>query len=234
MQGGIVTRRREFPAVWSRLLSGGALDCYSYFCIFDHRFMAMVVIEFGSLKELADMADNYHTNINKLYSNLDEFMLAIDKVVRNIVVSMYAHYIDRWPINGTCVGHLALLMPSMLEFAFIYGCYCRRKWQLKHFNPAADDPCLSVDALMKDDDEEIWRMDMFCMFKTGMNIMGDADSALYAEPSSMAQVYDMMYAGACDIGLLPPRSCKTKKEMGKVYRQERMELLRKILSYKDC
>ena len=75
---------------------------------------------------------------------------------------------------------------------------------------------------------------MFRMFKTGMDIMGDADSALYAKPSSMAQVYDIMNAGACDIGLLPPRSRKTKKEMSEVYRQERMELLRKILSYKDC
>ena len=65
----------------------------------------MVVIEFGSLKELADVADNYHTNINKLYGNFDEFKLAIDKVVWNIVVSMYAHYIDWWPINGACVGH---------------------------------------------------------------------------------------------------------------------------------
>ena len=193
----------------------------------------MVVIEFGGVKELADAADNYHTNINKLYGNFDEFMLAIDKVVRNIVVSMYAHYIDQWPINSTCVGHQALLMWSMLEFAFIYGRYCHRKQQLKHFNPAADDPRLSVDALMKDDDEEIWRADMFRMFKTGMDIMGDADSTLYAEPSSMAQVYDMMYTGAHDIGLLPPQSCKTKKETGAVYWQERMELLRKILSYKD-
>ena len=47
---------------------------------------------------------------------------------------------------------------------------------------------------------------MFCMFKTGMDIMGDADSTLYAEPSSMVQVYDMMHAGARDIGLLLPRS----------------------------
>ena len=67
-----------------------------------------------------------------------------------------------------------------------------------------------------------------------MEIMGDAGSALYGETSLMAQVYDMMYAGAHDIGLLLPRSHKTKKETGKVYRQERMELLRKILSYKDC
>ena len=194
----------------------------------------MAVIEFGGLKELTDTADNYHANINKLYGNFDEFMLAVNKVVRNIVVSMYAHYIDRWPINGTCVGHQALLMRSMLEFAFIYGRYCHREWQLKCFNPMADDPRLSVDALMKDDEEEIQRMDMFRMFKTGMDIMGDADSTLYTETSSMAQVYDMMYAGAHDIGLLPLRSHKTKKETGKVYQQERIELLRKILSYKDC
>ena len=193
----------------------------------------MVVIEFGGLKELADAADNYHANINKLYCNFDELTLAIDKVVRNIVVSMYAHYIDQWPINGTCVGHRALLMRSMLEFAFIYGRYCHREWQLKHFNPVADDPRLSVDTLMKDNEEEIWRMDMFHMFKTGMDIMGDADSALYAETSSMAQVYDMMYARAHNIGLLLLRLHKTKKETGEVYRQERMELLIKILSYKD-
>ena len=194
----------------------------------------MVVIEFGGLKELTDAADNYLANINKLYGNFDEFMLAVNKVVRNIVISMYAHHIDWWPINGACVGHRALLMWSMLEFAFIYGCYCHRERQLKYFNPAADDPRLSVDALMKDEEEEIRRMDMFRMFKTGMEIMGDANSALYAETSSMVQVYDMMYARARDIGLLVPRSHKTKKETGKVYWQERMELLRKILSYKDC
>ena len=235
MQGRVVTKRCEFSAVQSRFLSGGALNSHSYCCIFAHRFMAMAVIEFGGLKELTDMANNYHANINKLYSNFDEFTLAIDKVVRNIVVSMYAHYIDRWPINSTCVGHRALLMWSMLEFVFIYGCYCHCERQLKHFNPVADDPRLSVDALMKDDgNPEIQRMDMFRMFQTGMEIMGDADSTLYAETSSIAQVYDMMYAGARDIGLLLPRSRKTKKETGEVYQQERMELLRKILSYKDC
>ena len=50
----------------------------------------------------------------------------------------------------------------------------------------------------------------------------------------MAQVYDMMYDGDCNIGLLLPQSHKTKKETSDVYKQERMELLRKILSYKDC
>ena len=75
---------------------------------------------------------------------------------------------------------------------------------------------------------------MFRMFKTGMDLMGDADSTLYTELTSMAQVYDLMHARARDIGLLQPWSSKTKKEMSDVYKQERIELLRKILSYKDC
>ena len=68
--------------------------------------------------------DNYHHNFNTLYGNYDKFMLALDKVVRNIVVTMYTHYIDLWPINSTCVCHRALLMRLMLEFALIYGHYC--------------------------------------------------------------------------------------------------------------
>ena len=125
-------------------------------------------------------------------------------------------------------------MQLMLEFAFIYGCYCHCDWQLKCFNPTANDPQLSVNALMKDNKEEIRRADMFRMFKTGMDLMGDADSALYAELTLMAQVYDLMHAGARDIGLLQPWSHKTKKETSDIYKKERMELLQKILSYKDC
>ena len=98
--------------------------------------MAIVSIEFGGLNELADTADNYHCNINKLYSNFDEFTLAVKKVMRNIVVSMYAHYIDLWPINGTCVGHRALLMRSMLEFVFIYGCYLSPRVAVKMLQPS--------------------------------------------------------------------------------------------------
>ena len=180
----------------------------------------MVSIEFGGLNELADVSNNNHTNINKLYSNFDEFTLAIEKVMWNIVVSMYAHYIDLWPINGTCVGHHTLLMRSMLEFAFIYGCYCHREHQLKCFNLPVHDPRLSVKVLMKSNEEEIRRADMFRMFKTGMDMM--------------AQVYDLMHAGTRDIRLLPPRSRKTKEQSEDVYRQEHMEVLCKILSYKDC
>ena len=89
---------------------------------------------------------------------------------------------------------------------------------VKHFNPSVDDPQLSVKVLMKDDEEEIRRADMFQMFKTCMDLMVDADSTLYTEPTSMVQVYDLMHARSRNIGLLLPRSQKTKKETSDVYK----------------
>ena len=86
--------------------------------------MAMVCMEFGSLNELANAANNYHCNINTLYGDFEEYTMALDKVVCNIVVLMYSRYINLWPVNSTCVGHHALLMHSMLEFVLIHGRYC--------------------------------------------------------------------------------------------------------------
>ena len=96
--GGLVANRHFYTPEWSSFLSGGAQDRSILIMVFSiHRFMAMVVIEFGGLAEFAEVAENYHSNINKLYGNFNKFALAIDKVVQNIVVLM-------WPINGARIG----------------------------------------------------------------------------------------------------------------------------------
>ena len=89
--------------------------------------MAMVSVEFGGLTELARAVDNYRDNINTLYRNADQFSLGPERVLRNIVVAMYARYIDLFPVSGTYVGHRALLMYSMLEFAMLIGRYGRQE-----------------------------------------------------------------------------------------------------------
>ena len=83
--------------------------------------MAMVGVEFGGLPELARAVENYRDNINMLYGSQDQLTLAPERVLRNIVVAMYSHYIDLWPISGACVSHRSLLMYSMLEFTMLIG-----------------------------------------------------------------------------------------------------------------
>ena len=198
--------------------------------------MAMLNVEFGGLSELARAVENYQDNINTLYGGQDHFTLTPERVLRNIVVAMYSRYIDLWPANGTCRGHRSLLMYSMLEFAMLIGRYCHRERQLtknqRGVQMDPSDPRLSVQALVKDPEEERHSAEMEAIFEGAMQLLGEPDRVLYVEPNSMAQHYDLMVAGSRHIGYLPDRpSRKTAEGVAKLYLWERGELLNKIDSY---
>ena len=201
---------------------------FSYFS-----FMAMLSIEFRGLPELARAVENYRDNINTLYGGQDCYTLAPERVLRNIVVAMYSRYIDLWPVSGACRGHRSLLMYSMLEFAMLMGRYCHRERQLsRHRQVDPLDPCLTVEALVSDPEENERSAQMDLIFKGAMQLLGDPDRVLYAEPISMAQHYDLMVAGSRHIGYLP--DCpfrKTAEGVAELYLQERGELLNKIDGY---
>ena len=96
-------------------------------CDLFHSFQAVVEVQFGGLVRLDRATNNYKDNLNSLYRHPD-LTLTIDKALRNIIVSAYSHYIDSWPMNGACMGHRAILMRSMLQFAMHYGRYrCRQR-----------------------------------------------------------------------------------------------------------
>ena len=199
--------------------------------------MAMVSVEFGGLTELMRAVDNYWDNINTLYGNSDQFSLGLERVLRNIVVAMYARYIDLFPISGACVGHRALLMYSMLEFAMLIGRYGRQERQInKHLDDPVDpsDPRLSVDMLVRSPEENERSAQMEKVYEGAMQLLGHPDGVLYAEPLSMAQHYDLMVAGSRHIGYLPERSSrKTAEDVAALFLRERGELLTRIRSYVD-
>ena len=143
---------------------------------------------------------------------------------------MYSRYIDLWPVSGACCGHRSLLMYSMLEFAMLMGRYCRCERQLSQcLQVDPSDPRLTVEALVKDPEENERSAKMDLVFKGAMQLLGDPDRVLYAEPVSMAQYYDLMVAGSRHIGYLPDRpSRKTAEGVAELYIKERGELLNKI------
>ena len=106
-------------------------ETHHYFkqCDLFHSFHTIVKVQFGCLAQLDRTANNYKDNLNLLYKHPD-LTLTIDKVLRNIIVSAFSHYIDSWPMNGACVGHRAILMRSMLQFAMHYGRYRRHQRHL--------------------------------------------------------------------------------------------------------
>ena len=86
----------------------------------------IVEVQFGGLARLDRAVNNYKDHLNLLYQHPD-LMLTVDRVLRNVIMSTYSHYIDTWVMNGACVGHRAVLMRSMFKFAMHFGHYRHRE-----------------------------------------------------------------------------------------------------------
>ena len=127
MQGG---NELWEPTHWGSTLrtfefSLGETCHYFKQCDLFHSFHNAIEVQFGGLARLDRAVSNYRDNLNFLNRHLD-LTLTLDKALRNVIVSTYAHYIDSWPMNDACVGHRAILMRSMLRFTMHYGRYrCR-------------------------------------------------------------------------------------------------------------
>ena len=116
----------------SRLLELNAPFClgetHHHFnqCDLFRSFHTIVEVQFGGLARLDRAVNNYKDNLNSLYRHPD-MMLTVDRVLQNVIMSTYSHYIDTWAMNGACMGHRAVLMRSMLKFAMHFGHYRRRE-----------------------------------------------------------------------------------------------------------
>ena len=183
--------------------------CY-YFkqCDLFRSFHAIIEVQFGGLARLDRAVNNYKDNLNSLYHHPD-LTLTINKALRNIIVSAYSHYIDSWPMNGACMGHCAVLMKSMLQFAMHYSCYqCQQHYLItqcrrKGLAPSMPLPAINLATLLTDEEENLKPEQMNVTHISIMDLLGDPGNPLYAELHSMAEHFDAMTAGAHSIGDLP-------------------------------
>ena len=188
-------------------------ETHHYFkqCDLFHSFHAIIEVQFGGLARLDRAVNNYKDNLNSLYHHPD-LTLTINKALRNIIVSAYSHYIDSWPMNGACMGHCAVLMKSMLQFAMHYSCYqCQQHYLItqcrrKGLAPSMPLPAIDLATLLTDEEENLKPEQMNVMHISIMDLLGDPGNPLYAEPHSMAEHFDAMTAGAHSIGDLPGRT----------------------------
>ena len=223
------------PSLWDSAL--GILEFKVPFCLGEthhyfkrcdlfHSFHAVVEVQFGGLVWLDCAANNYKDNLNSLYRHPD-LTLTIDKALCNIIVSAYSHYIDSWPMNGACVGHHAILMRSMLQFAMHYGRYRRCQRHLakdrrrKGLPASAPMPSVDIAALLDDEEENLKLWQTNVMHVSIMDLLGDPGNPLYSEPHSMAEHYDAMLVGARALGDLPEHThCRDLSAMARVHEDE--------------
>ena len=208
-------------------------------CDLFHSFHTVVEVQFGGLAWLDRAANNYKDNLNSLYRHPD-LTLTIDKVLRNIIVSAYSHYIDSWPMNGACMGHRAILMRSMLQFAMHYGWYrCHQRHlakdrKRKGFPSSAPMPSVDLAALLDEEEENLKLRQINVMHVSIMDLLGDPGNPLYTEPHSMAEHYNAMLVGACALSDLPERTrCRDSSTMARVHEDEAQQVCQKILRCLD-
>ena len=208
-------------------------------CDLFHSFHAVVEVQFGSLVWLDRAANNYKENLNSLYRHPD-LTLTIDKALRNIIMSAYSHYIDSWPMNGACVGHRAILMRSMLQFAMHYGRYrCHQRHLCK--DPRRKDlpsstpmPSMDIAALLDDEEENLRLRQINVTHVSIMDLLGDPGNPLYTEPHSMAKHYDAMLVGTHALGDLPKCThCRDSIATARVHEDEAQQVCQKILRCLD-
>ena len=238
---------------WEPTLWGGALRTFEFsapFCLGETHhyfkqcdlfcsFHPIVEVQFGGLARLDCAVHNYRDNLGSLYHHPD-LTLTLDKALRNVIMSTYAHYIDLWPMNGACLGHHAILMQSMLKFAMHYGCYQRQQRYLimqcrrRGLPPSMPLPAINLAALLTDKEENLKPEQMNMSHVSTMDLLGDPGNPLYTEPHSMAKHFDAMTAGAHAIGELPSRThCRDDDVTTCVYKDKAKQVCQKILRYLD-
>ena len=169
--------------------------------------------------------NNYKDNLNFLYRHPD-MMLTVEWALRNIIVCVYAHYIDTWVMNGACVGHCAVLMHNMLSFAMHLGWYrcCKyhytKEYKRKGIPKSMPLPVIDVGLLLTDKEENL-KLEQIRGTHPGI-----PGSPLYVEPLSMTKHFDAMIIGKCGC-------CKDSKMTTRVYKEEARQACQKILRCLD-
>ena len=116
-------------------------------------------------------------------------------------------------MNGACVGHHAILMRSMLQFAMHYSRYRRPQRHLakdrkrKGLPSSAPMPSIDIATLLDDEEENLKLWQINVTHVSIMDLLGDPGNPLYAEPHSMAKHYYAMLVGARALGDLPEHTC---------------------------
>ena len=143
-------------------------------------------------------------------------------------------------MNGACVGHRAILMRSMLQFAMHYGRYKHRQRHLakdhrrKGLPSLAPMPSMDIAALLDDKEENLKLRQINVMHVSIMDLLGDSGNPLYAEPHSIAKHYDAMLVGACALGDLPECTrCRDLSATARVHKDKAQQVCQKILRCLD-
>ena len=91
--------------------------CYS--------FKTLVHLEYGGFGQLHKAAWNYRNNWVAAFNHSEDTRMSYKKALQNLVVFLFAHYIEAFECHGARQGHRAILVLECLTVADELGWYHR-------------------------------------------------------------------------------------------------------------
>ena len=88
-----------------------------------YRFKALVCVEYGGFASLHEAAWNYRNNRVAAFNHSEDARMSYEKGLRNLVVFLFAHYIEAFEYHGARQGHQAILALECLMVVDELGQY---------------------------------------------------------------------------------------------------------------
>ena len=180
--------------------------------------------EYGGRQHLDFAARNYVENVRKENPGITN--ITYERALRNLVVSMYGHYVDLFMCHSSTAGHRMVLAYNCLEVAAKLGRYHRA---VRRLQPDEELPDWIPTPEIPAGDVRLKYVDAF-------TLLGDPMHPAYGHPKALARAFDHVYYEGREIGNLPLRGKKTATQSEEVYRAEYSQVLHRFstLARIDC
>ena len=186
--------------------------CYS--------FKMLCWAEYGGTCQLHHAARNYMCNYALSTGLHQNGQIPYERVLRNLTVLMFSHYVHQLENSGSLEGHRTLMVHECLMVAAALGWYHWWQCQVSHQDRENSD-WNKVPAVAKDDFRHI--------YSPVLTLLGSVQNPAYAHPKLLGHCYDNVYHNRWFIGdLLARRKLPTEEQTKKVYNQEYEEVVARI------
>ena len=193
--------------------------CYS--------FKVLCQAEYGETRQLHHAAKNYVHNYSLSAGLHQNRWIPYERVLRNLVVLMFSHYVHHLEWTGSLQGHRTLMVHECLMVAAALRRYDRWQCRVSHQDQDNFD-WRQVPVVQKDDFRH--------KYSPALTLLGNAQNPAYAHPKLLGHCFDNVYFCGQLISNLPARGRQpTSEERTKlIYDQEYEELVARIENMLFC
>ena len=160
--------------------------CYS--------FKTLVRLDYGGFGQLHQAAWNYRNNWVAAFTRSED-----EKVLQNLIVFLFAHYIEAFECHGAWQGHRAILALECLTVANELGCY-------HHWYKRADHRKPGIEMTHRKDLSSVPQEDHWSSYTCGLATLGSPTQPSYGHLQKLGRYFDHVYHQSWNVGQLTRKS----------------------------